>query len=985
MSDVSVRAVVSGFDEGERSVKALGDEFKRLESQAKAPVKSLEDLDRALNSIQELQKKGAITSIEAERRSTELGTRFSALTDVLGGTNAKFSELGKAAATAAGDAAGLGGVRRAADATSEAMESAGLAISGTTVLMGVALVAGVYKAVSAVVDAVNTTREFGAELHNLSQRTGLTAEALSGYRVITDASGLSVESFSTTLERFSRKIAAAQKGTEDGTSAFERMGISIYSSNGTLKDTDTLLSEVADKFAGYENGANKTALAIELFDRAGARMIPMLNKGAEGLSQMKEEARLAGIVMSGETAEAADKLNENMAVLKSYGEGFWQGVASPIIDGLSKITTAMREARQEGDGFFGSLMAGMRRAWAETFFDNTGDKLTDVNTQIAQTTSTINRMESGKVRGIDQASLAASYERLQELYRQQGLLEQQAADETTSFGGSFSKGKGAPAPPPIAKPKKAKDVKSMEDLELGLDSALSMALESERQYYKELKELEQISAMDYRRMLDQQMDDTEEGSRDRMLVEKAFKAFVDEQNKEYLRGEEHLTKREIALTKEKTAAERAESAETLQILREQYNERARAIQMDTTLSAVEKNRAMQDLADELVWYKDLQTSKAEVDDMERALRRQGRDIEARETMAFYGGIKRVVSSNLFDLVKGTKGMGDAMHSALIGVFDSILRKATDFVADKAVDYVLVLLGLKNGTATGSGVGGLLAPVFSAFSNLSTSIGATVGNIGTSIGTMTATAGSFISDLASGAWSVLSDLGSSLLRLLSSVAGNFSGIVGSVGSALGSVVSSVGSGISGIGNAISGLFGGGGATAAADLGFWEAGMAGGGAATGGGLISGVAAAAPWAAALVAGASLMGFWDDAAPVYGPGTTNPPGSKAYEEYMYQSQMKNIQQTIEFGGSAGEFESQYQRWLGGATNWYATGTDRIVTSPTMFGAGEAGPERVTISPLSGAGRHGMGSGTAVNFSGPVVMDYYTMRQFVRSLEKYR
>jgi hypothetical protein len=57
--------------------------------------------------------------------------------------------------------------------------------------------------------------------------------------------------------------------------------MSARDSNGHLKDTGTLLVEVAQKLGQYADGAAKTAIAQELLGKSGANMIPFLKELAE--------------------------------------------------------------------------------------------------------------------------------------------------------------------------------------------------------------------------------------------------------------------------------------------------------------------------------------------------------------------------------------------------------------------------------------------------------------------------------------------------------------------------------------------------------------------------------------------------------------------------------------------------------------------------------------------------------------------------------
>ena len=68
------------------------------------------------------------------------------------------------------------------------------------------------------------------------------------------------------------------------------------------------------------------------------------------------------------------------------------------------------------------------------------------------------------------------------------------------------------------------------------------------------------------------------------------------------------------------------------------------------------------------------------------------------------------------------------------------------------------------------------------------------------------------------------------------------------------------------------------------------------------------------------------------------------------------------------------------------ATGMNEIVNEPTMIIAGEAGAERVNITPLSGGSSGGQssgGGGVTVNISGGIVQDDYVRNELIPALNK--
>ena len=67
---------------------------------------------------------------------------------------------------------------------------------------------------------------------------------------------------------------------------------------------------MAEAFSRFADGPTKTAAAMALLGKTGADMIPILDKGKEGLDEFREVARRSGVEMAGETIEAFSHTQE---------------------------------------------------------------------------------------------------------------------------------------------------------------------------------------------------------------------------------------------------------------------------------------------------------------------------------------------------------------------------------------------------------------------------------------------------------------------------------------------------------------------------------------------------------------------------------------------------------------------------------------------------------------------------------------------------
>lgn len=216
---------------------------------------------------------------------------------------------------------------------------------------GGAVAAGVAAGVSWFKEAIHSTADYADQLGKMSQRTGVAVEELSGLAYAAKLADVSNESLGTGLKKMSKLLV-------DGSDKFEILGIKTKEANGAMRPTSEIFADVADKFAGLEDGSVKTALAIAIFGKAGADLITLLNAGGKGIREAKDEAKKFGLIVSKDAAKAAEEFNDNLTKLEAASKGASMALAGDLVKGLTKVTAAMVDARREGDGFFGAMYKG---------------------------------------------------------------------------------------------------------------------------------------------------------------------------------------------------------------------------------------------------------------------------------------------------------------------------------------------------------------------------------------------------------------------------------------------------------------------------------------------------------------------------------------------------------------------------------------------------------------------------------------------------
>jgi hypothetical protein len=212
------------------------------------------------------------------------------------------------------------------------------------------LIGGLVSAQAAFQGFMNAVNK-ADKLNEFSVRLGISTEQLSAWGYAAEQSGTDLESLTGALGKFSKTVAAAADSGSRQSELFAALGISIKDASGNLRDVEELLPEIADAFKALDNDTTETALAMELFGRSGAELIEFLENGSDGLSELGAEARSVGAIISGETAQAADEFNDEIAKLRATVNGLFSQLAQELLPELTKLVKEFRESAKEGNAF----------------------------------------------------------------------------------------------------------------------------------------------------------------------------------------------------------------------------------------------------------------------------------------------------------------------------------------------------------------------------------------------------------------------------------------------------------------------------------------------------------------------------------------------------------------------------------------------------------------------------------------------------------
>ncbi|MER9706019.1 phage tail tape measure protein [Mesorhizobium sp. M0204] len=189
--------------------------------------------------------------------------------------------------------------------------------------------------------------DLGSEIGEASFKLGIGVEALQEYRFAAKMSGIESESLTKGIQKLGINASEATKGNKAMAKSFKALGISLKGANGHMRPTEEILNDTMTALSKVQDPLRRNALAFKLFGKSGVDLVKMLSDGAEGLADMRHEARLTGSVMSTRAAAAADKFGDNLDALliRVNGLKLFLGVQLlPVMNELIEATTKWFDA-----------------------------------------------------------------------------------------------------------------------------------------------------------------------------------------------------------------------------------------------------------------------------------------------------------------------------------------------------------------------------------------------------------------------------------------------------------------------------------------------------------------------------------------------------------------------------------------------------------------------------------------------------------------
>lgn len=188
--------------------------------------------------------------------------------------------------------------------------------------------------------AVSQFTQTGTELQRMSVRTNASTEALSELGYVAEQSGGSVATIDSALSSMNATLSSAARFDAGAIQSLARLGLTLDNLRG--KSPDQQFELIADSIARVRDPAERAARATAIFGGAGESLLPIMQRGAAGIRELREEAQGLGVSVGAEQAKAAAEMTAAWVATTNAAKGAALAIGGALAPAVGEALGVVR-------------------------------------------------------------------------------------------------------------------------------------------------------------------------------------------------------------------------------------------------------------------------------------------------------------------------------------------------------------------------------------------------------------------------------------------------------------------------------------------------------------------------------------------------------------------------------------------------------------------------------------------------------------------
>lgn len=188
-------------------------------------------------------------------------------------------------------------------------------------------------AATATYAAINELAKQAGNFQDLAEQIGGNAESLASFSVAAQVAGTNIASVAEASVKLTKNLSGVDDESKAAGAALAALGIPIKEFKAL--DPATQIEVVAKAMAGFDDGTQKVAVALALFGKSGAQLLPFL----------KELEQQGGrqVILTQEQIRQADEYSDKQARVRAELNLYAQVAATQALPAITALTGAVKD------------------------------------------------------------------------------------------------------------------------------------------------------------------------------------------------------------------------------------------------------------------------------------------------------------------------------------------------------------------------------------------------------------------------------------------------------------------------------------------------------------------------------------------------------------------------------------------------------------------------------------------------------------------
>jgi hypothetical protein len=240
---------------------------------------------------------------------------------------------------------------------------------GMIAAAGISAVAGAASAATAGLFALTKeAASYGSKISDLTDKTGLGAEALTSLDYAARISGSSIDEVAGGITKFNKLVGEAAQGSDEAVKKLERFGVTPQEAMTNLEGA---LGKVFKRIQSLPPGVQRTKAAMDAFGRSGANLLPMINTMNGDFDGLIAKAKELGVTFDDTAAQEMDRFDDMLNQVGMQFEGLkrqigiaflpmFMELATEVSNFLKENQDEIKQIAKDASGFFRVVLKGLK-------------------------------------------------------------------------------------------------------------------------------------------------------------------------------------------------------------------------------------------------------------------------------------------------------------------------------------------------------------------------------------------------------------------------------------------------------------------------------------------------------------------------------------------------------------------------------------------------------------------------------------------------